>query len=242
MRPPKIAIWQNNDQEISELKDWFYPENNDDTMIDRRRALARVKAYHIRGSVPHSVDSTSLLTAAILNDIPSNDIDSIRLTYSMAIIRFVNGLLDPYQRAQHAIPLQVLARSLELPSFLVELRHAATHEGLPSLDLLRNAARRSLDWLWRHYWSVSNHDSQESLLEDDENENEKKESIKSLLREWRRIRRSDYNKVVKRGDSSKEGVEYWSLVKKIKESLDQDDQLFIDALFYMNILVPKGKV
>jgi hypothetical protein len=89
---------------------------------------------------------------------------------------------------------------------------------------------------------VSNHDSQESLLEDDENENEKKESIKSLLREWRRIRRSDYNKVVKRGDSSKEGVEYWSLVKKIKESLDQDDQLFIDALFYMNILVPKGKV
>jgi ribosomal biogenesis protein LAS1 len=31
---------------------------------------------------------------------------------------------------------------LGLPSWFVELRHAATHEDLPSIDLLREAARQ----------------------------------------------------------------------------------------------------
>lgn len=44
------------------------------------------------------------------------------------------------------------AVDLGLPASFVELRHEATHRDLPSLVVLRNAAQRSLEWLWGYYW------------------------------------------------------------------------------------------
>lgn len=44
------------------------------------------------------------------------------------------------------------AVDLGLPASFVELRHEATHRELPSLVVLRNAAQRSLEWLWDFYW------------------------------------------------------------------------------------------
>ncbi|PGG96432.1 hypothetical protein GX51_07838 [Blastomyces parvus] len=45
------------------------------------------------------------------------------------------------------------AMELGLPASFVELRHEATHRELPALTVLRNAARRSLEWLWEFYWA-----------------------------------------------------------------------------------------
>lgn len=45
------------------------------------------------------------------------------------------------------------AVDLGLPASFVELRHEATHRELPSLIVLRNAAQRSLEWLWDYYWA-----------------------------------------------------------------------------------------
>ncbi|XHG04629.1 hypothetical protein AWENTII_007880 [Aspergillus wentii] len=45
------------------------------------------------------------------------------------------------------------ATDLGLPASFVELRHEATHRELPSLIVLRNAAQRSLEWLWDYYWA-----------------------------------------------------------------------------------------
>jgi len=53
----------------------------------------------------------------------------------------VNGLVDPLQVGAFARSIASIAVQLGLPSWLVELRHAATHEDLPSLELLREAAR-----------------------------------------------------------------------------------------------------
>lgn len=66
---------------------------------------------------------------------------SIRQCYSTAIIRLVNGLVDPLQLGVYARSIASIANQLGLPPWLVELRHAATHEDLPSLELLRDAAR-----------------------------------------------------------------------------------------------------
>lgn len=44
------------------------------------------------------------------------------------------------------------AMAVGVPASFVELRHEATHRDLPSLAVLRNAARRSLEWLWEFYW------------------------------------------------------------------------------------------
>lgn len=66
----------------------------------------------------------------------------IRQSYATAIIRLVNGLVDPLQLGAYARSIASIAQQLNLPPWLVELRHAATHEELPSLDVLREAARQ----------------------------------------------------------------------------------------------------
>lgn len=65
----------------------------------------------------------------------------LRQSYANAIIRMVNGLVDPLQIGAYARSIASIAIQLGLPLWLVELRHAATHEDLPSLELLRDAAR-----------------------------------------------------------------------------------------------------
>ncbi|VDB82955.1 unnamed protein product [Peniophora sp. CBMAI 1063] len=77
---------------------------------------------------------------------------SLRQSYSTAIIRLVNGLVDPLQVGVYARSIASIAAQLGLPGWLVELRHAATHEDLPSLELLRQAAGESLDWLFHNYF------------------------------------------------------------------------------------------
>ncbi|BGP03646.1 rRNA-processing protein las1 [Rhodotorula toruloides] len=71
----------------------------------------------------------------------------------MAMVRFVNSLVDPLQTTYFARSIASLAQQIQLPLWFVELRHQATHEDLPSLGVLRDAARQALDWLCTNYWS-----------------------------------------------------------------------------------------
>lgn len=54
----------------------------------------------------------------------------------------MNGIVDPAQKRQFAVSVGSLAERLQLPLWFVELRHAGTHEYLPSLQVLRNGARQ----------------------------------------------------------------------------------------------------
>ena len=165
-RNPTIVCYRDV-QELVILKDWLY--NFDDSRDNRYRAIQKVKALSSRGKLPHAIESTSLLTSIILTD-PSeggsnNDSNVLQLSYTMALIRFVNGLLDPFQQSNFAIPLHQLAKNLNLPSFFVELRHMGTHESLPNLNILRIASRQALNWLYDNYW---NHVEETDDLEDSE--------------------------------------------------------------------------
>jgi ribosomal biogenesis protein LAS1 len=75
---------------------------------------------------------------------------ALRQSYASAIIRLVNGLVDPLQFGAYARSISSIANQLGLPSWLVELRHAATHEDLPSLELLREAAREVSPLILEH--------------------------------------------------------------------------------------------
>jgi ribosomal biogenesis protein LAS1 len=96
---------------------------------------------------------------------------ALRQGYAAAIIRFVNGLVDPLQLGVYARSIASIANQIGLPAWLVELRHAATHEDLPSLELLRQGAhevrgdifyvclagfltlqRQSMQWLLDNYF------------------------------------------------------------------------------------------
>jgi len=84
---------------------------------------------------------------------------------SLALIRFVNSLLDPLQKRDRSLPLSVLAIEAGLPAGFVDVRHWGTHErDLPSVEVLRDMGVRALEWLWRNYW---NKGQAESVGEED---------------------------------------------------------------------------
>ncbi|KAJ6261948.1 hypothetical protein Dda_2747 [Drechslerella dactyloides] len=118
----------------------------------RPRALEIVRAWSTRGRLPHAIESTAQLTECFIHDTPRQSELMVRMGYATAICRFVNGLLDPAQRSHFAVSMYNLAQELDLPASFVDVRHAATHEGLPSIGVLRTTCSRALDWLWVHYW------------------------------------------------------------------------------------------
>lgn len=177
---PRIVPWYHDD-ELKELKDWFYSVELASDM--RSRAVQRVKSYQSKGSqyLPHVIDSTAQITNSILLDQERSEQDkvSVKLSYTMSLIRFVNGLLDPTQQSQFAIPLHTLAKRVGLPSWFVDLRHWGTHEReLPSLEMLRIAAKDALVWLWDHYW---NDDELEEDEEEEDIEDEHTASLRQLI-------------------------------------------------------------
>lgn len=244
-RNPTIVCYRDV-QELIILKDWFY--NFDDSRDNRYRAIQKVKALSSRGKLPHAIESTSLLTSIILTD-PSeggsnNDSNVLQLSYTMALIRFVNGLLDPFQQSNFAIPLHQLAKNLNLPSFFVELRHMGTHELLPNLNILRIASRQALNWLYDNYW---NHVEETDDLEDSEdNEGEKLEINRvtpiieyciTNLKVFKKIRKQDLSLVIKFGNSSESGIKYWKALGNLKGRLLGDPEVLIKILIFKNFLV-----
>lgn len=219
MKHPSIVCYRSS-ADLSELKGWFYDFL--DVKDDRVRAIKRVRALSTRGKLPHGLESTALLTSVHLQDNgnDSPDTNVLRLSYAMALIRFVNGLLDPMQQSNYAIPLHTLAKSLNLPSFFVELRHMGTHELLPSLHMLRIACNRALTWLFDNYWSgielvpvVSNGDAIPT-----ESETATRDETISHLKTYKSIRKENLDMIYKFGNSSDTGSKYWTAVKALKST------------------------
>jgi hypothetical protein len=60
--------------------------------------------------------------------------------------------VEPNQQGYYAESVLTLAQRAGIPSWIVELRHEATHKHLPSLSVLRSAAQFLLQWYREHYW------------------------------------------------------------------------------------------
>ncbi|CAM9018045.1 unnamed protein product [Wickerhamomyces anomalus] len=160
----------------------------------------------------------------------------LQLSATMTLIRFVNGLLDPSQQSQFAIPLNLLAKKIGLPSWFVELRHAGTHEGLPSLEMLEIGVLGALDWLKVNYWEKI---KSEEEVEEEEEEDVDDEDWKDVLRKYRRIRRVDINKFIKFGDSSEEGKEYWKVVKVLESGVLKNE--FYKVLMFKKCIINENQ-
>ncbi|GBE78457.1 Las1-domain-containing protein [Sparassis crispa] len=152
MRLPRRVPWESL-SELDQVCSLIYADEND---IDAKvQAVNRISAWRAITSLPHALESTLALLCAILDDsrrqgLPS--LLSLRQSYATALIRLVNGLVDPLQVGAYARSIASIAAQLGLPAWLVELRHAATHEDLPSIDVLREAAREAMRWLLDNYF------------------------------------------------------------------------------------------
>lgn len=83
-----------------------------------------------------------------------------------------------------------IATRIGLPKSFVELRHQATHEELPALLVLRQAADRSLKWLWHYYWRTI--DERTGSLDDVDGISEQElQALKDRFRDLLRTYRND---------------------------------------------------
>lgn len=150
-RFPRIVPWTTL-EEYQQVYQWLYSDDPNQNELGVKRA----KAWSARGKVPHAVVSTAAFVEVSLRDkFSSGKISNheLRLLYSMVFIRFVNGMVDPTQ-GSYASSVASLALKLNMPLRFVELRHAGTHEHLPSLQVLRNGCQQALQWLNENYWGI----------------------------------------------------------------------------------------
>lgn len=155
---------------------------------------------------------------------------------------FVNGLLDPAQTSTFALPMHTLAKTLGLPTSFVEIRHAATHEALPSLPLLRAATTRALDWLWENYWcslSDSNSNS-DPEPEEEEEEEEGRTKARALLKSFRSLRRAEPARPLRSNDTREETKLAMNLIKECICVASTTDDSLVEALLEEKALIPSS--
>lgn len=79
---------------LLQVRDALYPSASSTTLSleeitsRRREAIARVSIWAQRGNCPHLVESTALLSAAILNDDPRNEAWCVRAAYASSFSRY----------------------------------------------------------------------------------------------------------------------------------------------------------
>ena len=170
------------------LKEWQYTRNllfRFDCVHSMQKGIDLVNLWKTRVrqgalSVPIEL-TTGLLSAYIQMAEPAGvSEESIRHAASMAIVRFVNGITDQLQTGLYAQSVQIIADKLEIPGWLVDLRHEATHARLPSFEFLKTGLVVSLCWLEKNYWL-------ETEQKIKEHENLLELSLNNLINEFQEV-------------------------------------------------------
>ncbi|OVF06664.1 putative rRNA-processing protein [Clavispora lusitaniae] len=185
---PSITPYRSHN-DLLKLRQAFYAEPENRKLL--REAVNTVNVLRSRGKLPHAVDATAWLVSAKLSDHKDMEIFSLRSAYAMALVRFVNGMLDPFQQGAHAVALSTIAKSIGLTLSFVDLRHSATHGQLPSLELLRSMSEKALKWLFDHYWvSLTDVATTKRPTYD---EKEKPQSVLLSLKIYKKLRKQHFD-------------------------------------------------
>ncbi|XP_014650375.1 PREDICTED: ribosomal biogenesis protein LAS1L isoform X3 [Ceratotherium simum simum] len=117
-------------------------------------ALNRITVWRSRlgNELPLAVASTADLVRCKLMDVTGGlGTDELRLLYGMALVRFVN-LISERKTKFVKLPLKFLAQEVNIPDWIVELRHELTHKKMPHINDCRRGCYFVLDWLQKTYW------------------------------------------------------------------------------------------
>ncbi|KAJ1724017.1 rRNA-processing protein las1 [Coemansia erecta] len=149
-RQPRIVAWTSAEEYLC-VAEYLYSANID----ERKHGVAIVKAWRSRARIPVAIEATAGLVEMAVADEEAKGVttNQLRHLYSMAMIRFVNTIVDLEQKGTFAQSVVSLAGKIGMPAWFVELRHAATHEQLPSLAVLQSACQQALGWLSDYYWN-----------------------------------------------------------------------------------------
>lgn len=128
------------------------------------RRVAVWRGHSARGRLSHAVDITAGLAGLLLSDAErtcqrnttGNNPYQLRNSYSTLLLRSVNGLADTYrhQRKSSLLSVSHCCALAGLPLWIVDIRHDASHNDLPSLGLCRIGAIESLRFWKTRYWDT----------------------------------------------------------------------------------------
>ena len=128
------------------------------------RRVAVWRGHSARGRLSHAVDITAGLASLLLSDAErachrnttGNNPYQLRNAYSTLLLRSVNGLADTYrhQRKSSLLSVSHCCALAGLPLWIVDIRHDASHNDLPSLGLCRIGAIESLRFWKTRYWDT----------------------------------------------------------------------------------------
>lgn len=132
--------------------DWDYVKNSlfSSSPHSIGSAIGRIAAWRSRGCLPVFVDATESIVEIqqqdpfFRGDLNGRAVVSdgmLSMSYCMAIIRFVNCAIER-TRKKNQISIAEAADSFSIPRMLIDIRHEASHRGLPSLQLVRLASMK----------------------------------------------------------------------------------------------------
>lgn len=145
-----MVAWANK-AEWDQVLEYLYSRDS----ALQRFALQRISAWRARyaNSSPVAVDCTAdLVRCQVLDRSGQLDGEDLVLLYGAGLVRFVN-LITERQQGRTARPLRRLAGNLNIPEWVVNLRHDITHRKLPTLKWCRKGCTVVLEWLQQEYWS-----------------------------------------------------------------------------------------
>ena len=243
-----ITPWRHQTDLLAVRSQLYRVDNTSEDL--RRHAVDRVMAWKLRGNLPHAVESTALLVDAILHHTASelNSSFSVRAVYAAAFTRFVTGFCDIGRAREGTLnPSSMLeiARQIDMPAQFVGLRHEATHEELPALGRLVQAANEALNWLWQAYWSRLEEGpraQQKTTTTTTENVADVKDQARALLRSYRSLRRDAFKK--NRQGTSEHAAELHALAVRCEQLCDsslQSVHAFVEVLIDERLLLPSSR-
>ena len=132
--------WKNWDEWVSTYE-LLYSENS----LDVQRGCNIVFAWMSKQLIPIAIESTAEILSALRNQKNVYEL-------SLAIIRFVNGVIEPYKDVKISSSIQNLCEFLNIPNDVLNIRNLATHGCIPSYYSCSNVAEECLSWLKKYYW------------------------------------------------------------------------------------------
>ncbi|XP_065771712.1 ribosomal biogenesis protein LAS1L isoform X2 [Muntiacus reevesi] len=172
----------------------------------QRYALNRITVWRSRlgNELPLAVASTADLVRCKLMDVTGGlGTDELRLLYGMALVRFVN-LISERKTKFAKLPLKFLAQEVNIPDWIVELRHELTHKKMPHINDCRRGCYFVLDWLQNTYWCRQ---MENSLRETWELEEEREETDEEDQEEDKKIVVDDIKEQNPEPKDEEKGVE-----------------------------------
>jgi len=147
MKESKVVAWKNN-------KEWIYVYNLIFKRNDFQQALEILAMWQTRcEKIAWAVICTANYLAAKVHKIKNpDDILSRQNQLSSALAQFIGLAIEKeYKKGQFA-SMAYLGESIDIPEWVVELRHSCGHGKLPNLAALEESEAFCFEWLKVHYW------------------------------------------------------------------------------------------